>query len=132
MHPMRDDENRYVTGTKMKLFKVVSFIVVSFLSTQAFSWDSSVVGKIKKIDVASAENYGFRVTLKGSSSNEVLTQCGVHSWSYLNKSSSNYEVFVSVLLAAKLSQTPVVIYTNRETGSGNGYCHIGYIGLSDQ
>ena len=48
---------------------------------------------------------------------------------YLNEPDSNYETYVSVLLAARLADKPVTIYSNRETKSGKNHCHIGYIAL---
>lgn len=89
------------------------------------AWDGSVEGKIQNIDVAPGENYGFRLSLQNSPK-----LCGNdHTWAYLNKSDSNYETFVSVLLAAKMAERSVRIYTTKETASGNGYCRIGYIVL---
>ncbi|MBA6233639.1 MULTISPECIES: hypothetical protein [unclassified Colwellia] len=105
-----------------KLFFYSSF----FLSTNALaSWDGTVAGKINSIDVAPGQNYGFRVSLINSPK-----LCGNnHTWAYLNESDSNYKTFVSVLLAAKMADKQVVLYTNHENSSGQSYCHIGYMVL---
>lgn len=131
MHPVRDDESRYVTGGEMKSIRIISLFVFSLLSINAFAgWDGTAVGLVKQIDVTDAENLGFRVYLKNASSGDAVTQCGTHTMAFLNKSSSNYQTYVSVLLAAKMSQTSVIIYTR--TDPGHGHCHIGYIGLYDK
>ncbi|AQS38156.1 hypothetical protein Sps_03009 [Shewanella psychrophila] len=94
------------------------------LDTQA--WDGAVIGQVNTIDVTHGKNYGFRVTLEGAPK-----LCGNDSgWAYLNDDDSNYQIFVSVLLAAKMSGTTVRLYTNQEKTSGNDYCHIGYISVS--
>ena len=131
MHPKKRMMKAVIfSEVSMNIFRIAIMLFFCASSELAFSWDGSVVGKIAQIDVASAENYGFRVTLKPSSDGTKNSICGNHTWGYLNKSSSNYETFVSVLLAAKMSQGTVTIYTNAETRSGNGYCHIGYIAIS--
>jgi hypothetical protein len=105
-----------------KLFLSSLFI----LSTNALaSWGGTVAGKINSIDVAPGQNYGFRVSLINAPK-----LCGNnHTWAYLNESDSNYKTFVSVLLAAKMADKQVVLYTNNESSSGKSYCHIGYIVL---
>ena len=88
------------------------------------SWDGTVAGKISTIDVVpiNGENFGFRVSLVG---NQAL--CGnSNAWAYINKSDDNYQTAVSVLLAAKMSEKEVVLYSNQAT---NNYCHIGYVSL---
>ncbi len=101
------------------------FISLCFSLNASAAWDGVVSGGIGTIDVTAGENYGFRLTLKG-----VPKLCGnSHNWAYLNESDSNYKTFVSVLLAARMSKSPVFVYTNKEKLSGNDYCHIGYIGL---
>jgi len=90
------------------------------------AWDGITSGQIHSINVTSGENYGFRVTLSGAPK-----LCGnTHSWAYLNESQSNYQTFVSVILAAKMSNKQVILYTNKETTSGQEYCRIGYLGLN--
>lgn len=114
------------------MFRTITFIFLTSLSfTNWAAWDGVAVGLVKQIDVTSEENMGFRVVLKDTSTGEVKTHCGTHNFAFLNKSSSNYETYVSVLLAAKMSKTSVIIYSNAEASS-SGYCHIGYIGLYDQ
>ena len=113
----------------MKLFSLAGLLVFSFLSLQTFaSWDGIATGTVKQIDVTTEENLGFRVYLKDTNGGNVI-HCGTHDMAYLNKSSSNYETYVSLLLAAKMSQTSVVVYSTTDV---SGYCLIGYVVLNDQ
>lgn len=104
--------------------KKLLFIGLCMFSQQVFAaWDGVRSGKVANIDVTGGNNYGFRVWLGG-----VTSMCGNdHGWAYINELDSNYQVYVSVLLAAKMAERTVVIYTT-QTGS-NGYCHIGYMGM---
>lgn len=106
--------------------KLSVFLFLSLLFTQsALAWDGNVTGKIYEIDVTAAESYGFRVYLEG-----LPALCGnTNNWAYLNKSSSNYQTFVSVLLAANMAGRSVTLYTTKETLSGNDFCTIGYVTL---
>ncbi len=112
----------------MKKFNILSsfFLSIIFsLNVSAATWDGTESGQVHSVNVASGENYGFRVTLSGAPK-----LCGnAHSWAYLNESQSNYQTFVSVLLAAKMSDKRVTLYTTKETTSGNEYCRIGYVDL---
>lgn len=115
----------------MKANRIIYLFVFSLMSiTSLASWDGVATGLVKRIDVTSAENLGFRVYLKNTSNGADVIQCGVHTMSFLNKSSSNYQAYVSLLLAAKMSQTSVTIHTM--TDKGHGYCHIGYVALNDK
>ncbi|GAB1623977.1 hypothetical protein AAOGI_40270 [Agarivorans albus] len=97
-----------------------------FFSSNVFAaWDGVTVGKISSLDVTSGNNYGFRINLKGAPK-----LCGNnHTWAYVNESHSNYKTYVSVLLAAKMADKEVVLYTNQEQKSGANYCSIGYLVL---
>jgi len=107
----------------MKIFLIV-FLPI-FISIKAQAWDGSVSGKISIVDVTGGQNYGFRVSLKNSPK-----LCGnSYSWAYINQSDSNYQTYVSVLLAAKAMQSTVTIYTTRKGGEANGYCKMGYISM---
>jgi hypothetical protein len=110
----------------MKVVLLVTFFILSFfMSHYCHAWDGAVSGEVAVIDVAPGNNYGFRVTLK-----EGKKLCGnTHTWAYLNDNDSNYQTFVAVMLAAKMSSSSVVIYSNQEKTSGNNYCHIGYISV---
>jgi hypothetical protein len=109
----------------MKFLKYCIFVGVTSFAANIFAWDGATNGVIFGLDVAPGENYGIRISLKN-----LPKLCGnEHAWAYLNESDSNYKTFVSVLLAAKLADKPIAIFTSRETTSGNGYCHIGYIQL---
>lgn len=110
----------------MNYLYFICFITINFFSFTAQAWDGMITGKIQNIDVTGGQNYGFRISLVNTP-----PLCGSgHAWAYLNDTDSNYETFVSVLLAAKLSDRSVTIYTNKETISGNNYCKIGYIVLN--
>ena len=112
-------------GGIMKLVNLFVVIFLAFLSITAAAWDGAIEGQIQSIDVAPGENFGFRISLKNSPK-----LCGNgHAWAYVNESDSNYKTFVSVLLAAKMAEKTVTIYTGRETATGNGYCHIGYVSM---
>ncbi|WP_233081938.1 DUF5992 family protein [Rheinheimera soli] len=89
-----------------------------FMSMTCLAWDGITIGKIHTIDVTDAENFAFRITFTNGEK-----FCGIHTWAFLNKSDSNYDTYVSVLLAAKMAEKTVSVYT---TSSG-GYCKIGYI-----
>lgn len=99
-------------------------IICILFSVKAFSWDGHVSGKIYNIDVTGGENYGFRLSLDGGTK----SLCGNnHKWAYLNESASNYQTYVAVLLAAKMADKTVILYTNQK--GGNGYCEIGYVSV---
>ncbi|MEC4729047.1 hypothetical protein HWQ46_26395 [Shewanella sp. D64] len=104
---------------------ILLVLVLSLFSSSGYAWDGYVTGKIVTVDVAGGANYAFRVTLEGSP--KVCNNN--HAWAYLNASNSNYQTYVAVLLAAKMSGSAVTIYSNQEQSSGNGYCRIGYISL---
>lgn len=92
-------------------------------SFSAFGWDGEESGEIESIHVTKSENYAFRVTLKNP-----RPMCGnQNTWVYLNESDSNYDTYVSVLLAAKFANANVKIYTEQ---MANGYCKIGYIAIN--
>jgi len=98
-------------------------LILLSCSFQVFAWDGIVDGKIHIISVAPGENYGFRVILDNTPA-----LCGnSHNWAYLNESASNYDAFVSVLLAAKMGDKNVKVYSNQQPGTG--YCEIGYVGM---
>ena len=82
-------------------------------------------GYISQLDVSTANNLAFRVYLK-----EVPFECGSgSSFAYINESDSNYQTFVSVLLAARMSKSKVRIYT-REGANQN--CLIHYVIVLDE
>jgi hypothetical protein len=111
----------------MKSFKVrvLMCLLLATMSNLSFAWAGTVSGTVQMIDVAPGENYGFRVYIK-----DLPAMCGnSNNWAYINESDSNYKTYVSVILAAKMAGTPVVIFSEKETTSGNNYCHIGYISL---
>lgn len=110
-------------GLFRKQFVTMLFVSLGLLSLapNSYAWDGTVTGYINTIDVTDAENQGFRIT---------FTQgekfCGTSTWAFINKSDSNYETYVSVLLAAKLSSKLLTIYTTKQS---SGFCKIGYMVL---
>lgn len=96
---------------------------MSMVSLSALAqWHGAVSGVIGTVQVTHETNYAFRVSLVGNP-----TLCGNnHSWAYLNKADSNYETYVSMLMAAKYAKSQVTIHSNRD-GSAAGYCRIGHI-----
>ena len=111
----------------MTKFTKYLLLPLLILSTNVFgAWDGTVSGKISSINVTGGQNYGFRISLANSPK-----LCGNNNtWAYLNESDSNYKTYISVLLAAKMADKNVVVYTNQEKTSGQSYCHIGYIVLN--
>ena len=109
----------------MKLSLILTIALLSSVHVNA-AWDGTNSGKIHGIDVAApGDNYGFRISLDDGTTK----MCGNnHTWAYLNETDSNYQTFVSVLLAAKMAEKSVIVYTNKDSSS-NEYCHIGYIGM---
>lgn len=98
--------------------KINVLVFSAFMSMSCLAWDGVTTGKINTIDVTNAEDFGFRITFTNGEK-----FCGSQTWAFLNKSDSNYDTYVSVLLAAKMAEKTVSVYT---TSSG-GYCRIGYI-----
>lgn len=91
-------------------YTIIRLIVLTLTmaSPLTYSWDGEVTGLIKQIDVTGGEDYGFRVQLEGGPS----LCANAHTWAYLNASDSNYNAYVSVLLAARMAQKTVTIYTD--------------------
>jgi hypothetical protein len=85
------------------------------------AWDGTVTGYSNTSDVTDADNHGFRITF---TKREKF--CGTSSWAFINKSDSNYETYVSVLLAAKMSGKVITVYTTQQSSV---FCKIGYIVL---
>lgn len=96
------------------------------ISADAFSWDGAVAGKISSLQVTSDQNMGFRVSMNDQSGNE-LKLCGDnHNFAYLKRDDSNFEVYVSLLMAANFSKSDVTVYSNYDETSTN-YCRIGHV-----
>jgi len=109
----------------MKTIRILlgSFLLLLAMGAYSGSWDGATTGKIVEFDVTGGNNYGFRISLKG-----LPKLCGnQHNWAYINESDSNYKVYVSALMAAYTAGKTVTVYTKKESRSGKGYCHIGYI-----
>ncbi len=106
--------------------KLIFTIVLLFTTTSAYSWDGAHSGKIVSIEITGGTNFGFRVHLEGAPQ-----MCGSQfTWAYLNEGDSNYNTYVSGLLAAKMSGVNVVIYTNKVTHGSNDFCRIGHVSIN--
>jgi len=106
----------------LKLCNILALIVsISFFTRSAFAWDGITTGKIVQVDVTGGQgNYNFRVILAGS---PALCSGGA-TWAFVNEIDSNYKVYVATLLAARMADRQVLLYT---TNVANGFCQIGYI-----
>lgn len=108
---------------------VLALLLVVFLATlsarsYAQTWGGQVYGKITRIDVTDAENYGLRVVLGGGGA----PMCtGGNNWAYLNASDANYKAYVALLMLAKSMDRGVVISSNLVAGQ----CKIGYVSMTD-
>lgn len=112
-------------GDLLKVKEIFLMFMIVFPGTVLATWDGTESGKINRIEVTSGNNYGFRVLLEGTPA-----LCGnEHNWAYLNETNSNYNTYVSVLLAAKLSNKAVTLFTRRKDGVSTGFCNIGYVYL---
>ena len=101
-------------------------ILMLAVSASALSWDGHPSGKISSLQVTGDHNMGFRVSMNDLNGN-VLKLCGDnHNFAYLKRSDSNFDVYVSLLMAAKFSQANVTIYSNYDETSTN-YCRIGHV-----
>lgn len=81
----------------MKKYYLVYLLLTS---TPALSWDGSTQGEIGRIQVTAAENYGFRISLAG-----LPKLCGTNAdWAYVKNDDSNYQSYLSSLLAAKFAK----------------------------
>ena len=106
--------------------KAFCLVVVALMSSSVNAWDGTTTGHIRTIDVTSGNNYGFRVSLEG-----VPALCGnSHTWAFLNDTDSNYQTYISVLLAAKAAKMTVTLFTTRVNAAPDGYCKIGYISVN--
>jgi hypothetical protein len=97
-------------------------VLAGLVSTApALAWDGQVTGQIHGADVTDGPNYAFRIDLQGSP-----TLCGSSAtWAYVDSNTPNYGAYVATILAAKATGDTVVVYTNRDAGTG--YCRIGYV-----
>lgn len=93
-------------------------------STPAYPWDGAVNGKIGGIDATGGNNYDFRVYAGGLTANACGS--GTASWSFLNQTDSNYQVYVSLLTTAYVTNKNVILYLTRD-GPNGVYCRIGYV-----
>lgn len=102
--------------------KKIILALTALTSLNSLAWDGVAKDRIGSIQVTEANNAAFRIGFESGK-----TFCGTHTWSYLNKTDSNYETYVSVLLAAKMSGKEVTVYTAKK--GDYGFCNIGHIEL---
>lgn len=109
--------------------KLIFILFALSASIANAAWDNGQAmksGIIESIDVTGANNYAFRVVLEGAPA-----MCnGGDKWAFINESDSNYQVYVSVLLAAMAAGYKVTIYSN--TVSGTPRCRIGYVKVQNK
>lgn len=111
----------------MKIKKHLIILAAILISSAAYSWDGAKTGKIQSIEVTNGGNLGFRVHLVGAPA-----MCGGEvAWAYLNENESNYNTYVSALLAAYMADKTVVIYSTKTPFNGNDFCRIGHIQIRD-
>lgn len=106
---------------RLILYLTISLILILGQVLIANAWDGVITGNIQRIDITDGGNYGFKLFLVGY---PALCSQG-SNYAFLLDTDSNYKTYVAVLLAAKISNIPVTLYTYNY-GSG---CHIGYIAL---
>ncbi|MFL0809263.1 MAG: hypothetical protein K6L76_02495 [Agarilytica sp.] len=100
--------------------KKYSLLLLILVSLPAFSWDGSITGEIGRIQITAATNYGFRISLAG-----LPKPCGSNAdWAYVSKDDTNYQSYLSALLAAKFAKSSVTLFSNKDTSD---YCKIGHI-----
>lgn len=110
----------------MKLFSglltlpgMMAAAALSMFPNSAFAWDGVLTGRITNVEVSvNGENYGFRVHFAG----QQACGTGSPSWSYLNKSATNYDAMVSMLTSSFLNGKPVTLYTTKV----GQFCEIGH------
>jgi hypothetical protein len=102
------------------LVKTVGIALGVLMHGPALAWDGAHTGRVHIVELTDAENFGFRVYFDPGG-----PMCGAGSahWGYINKSWSNYEAMVSVLLTARADKSNVTALFIR---SGE-YCRIGYV-----
>lgn len=89
----------------------------------AFAWDGVKTGRVTQLDVTGGNNFGVRIIIEG-----VDEMCGPGSanFAYLNDTASNYQIYVSALLAARSTGARVTIYTTATMTPFGKFCEIGY------
>lgn len=103
-------------------FKTLASAMAILMPFEAFAWDGTITGSISNADVTDGPNYAFRVSLQGTPA-----LCGnSNTWAYVNRDNINYGAYVAALLSAKVSGTPVTVYSMQDE---TGYCKIGYVSV---
>lgn len=98
------------------------FSVFLSASSSVLAWDGAYSGKVTRIDITSATNYGLRVWLA-----DVPSMCnGGQNWAFLNETDSNYKTYLAAILLAKAQGSSLTVYSTQE----GGFCRIGYLSLS--
>lgn len=100
-----------------------SLVVLVGLSVAgvASAWDVVSTQYVVNVDVAEQGNYPFRVYF-----DEPL--CDGVNWGFVSDADANYRVFVAVLMTARVTNSLVTIYMNRDAP---GRCRIGFVTLSN-
>lgn len=90
----------------------------------AFAWDGAKTGRVVRIEATAGNNFAIRVYLDG-----VDEICGPGSvnWAYINDTASNYQAYVSYIVAARSSGAQLTIYSTAVQTFFGRLCEIGYI-----
>ena len=108
----------------MKKLLISVSVLLTLLSASVSAWDGTISGVVDHIHVAPNDKHTFRVQLKD---NPVFCDGGT-DWAYISNHTDykdiGYETVVSALLAAKMAEKTVNVYSNKDS---NGYCKIGYV-----
>lgn len=104
----------------MKFIKYCMLAGIMGSSAFANAWDGDYTGKIRLIDVYEGFN-PFRIFLDVN-----MSAVCKSDYAYVSPSQTTYQSFVSVLLAAKMADKTVRVYTTKDA---DGYCRISYLTL---
>ena len=123
MHPIRDDESRYVDG-KIMANKIALFVMLYLVSSVSLALQSS--GTVKAFYVSESG----RALVKLSTEN---SDCGNATWTYTFSSASSdlkantvANQWSSMFLAARMSSSKISIGYEAATPEGS-YCKLTYV-----
>ena len=105
---------------------IATLLLASWATTASEqAWDGTVRGKVARLEMVpnpegDNPNYSARVVLEGRPE-----LCGnENTWAYINTSDGNYKGIIATLLSVKLTESEVLLYTNRDE---RGFCRLGYL-----
>lgn len=106
-----------------KLIFSISLILLS-VSSYGVPFDGSAKGKLGLVEVSGELPYSFMVRLTDGGA----AMCGANTtkWAYVSHDDPNYSAFISVLLATKLADKTVDIYSRNVIGDKCKIVHLGF------